>query len=78
MGSLSLDVVSGGNKRQIPMNLLNRKEVCHYFGGINPATLYRKIRQGVLPKPVKIGGSSRWLLSECEAALKSMVDGRAS
>ena len=57
------------------MNLLNRKEVCHYFGGINPATLYRKIRQGVLPRPVKIGG--RWLRTECEAALQAMVDGRA-
>jgi predicted DNA-binding transcriptional regulator AlpA len=44
--------------------LLNRKEVCHFFGGINPATLYRHIRQGKLPKPVKIGGSSRWLRSE--------------
>ena len=60
------------------MQLLNRHEVCHYFGGINPATLYRKIRQGVLPKPVKIGGSSRWLRSECEAVLKAMVDGRQS
>ena len=59
------------------MNLLNRHEVCHYFGGINPATLYRKIRQGVLPRPVKIGGSSRWLRTECEAALQAMVDGRA-
>jgi predicted DNA-binding transcriptional regulator AlpA len=60
------------------MNLLKRNEVCHFFGGINPATLYRKIRQGVLPKPVKIGGSSRWLLSECQEALQAMVDGRAS
>jgi len=59
------------------MNLLTRKEVCRFFGGINPATLYRKIRQGVLPKPVKIGGSSRWLRTECEAALQAMVDGRA-
>jgi len=60
------------------MQLLNRNEDCHFFGGINPATLYRKIRQGVLPKPVKIGGSSRWLRSECEAVLKAMVDGRQS
>ena len=60
------------------MNLLNRKEVCHFFGNLHPATLYRKIRQGVLPKPVKIGGSSRWLLSECQAALQAMVDGRVS
>ena len=60
------------------MQLLNRNEVCHFFGGINPATLERKIRQGVLPKPVKIGGASRWLRSECEAVLKAMVDGRQS
>ena len=61
--------------------LLDRKEVCRLFGGtrpINPATLYRHIRQGRLPKPVKIGGSSRWLRNECEAALQRMVDGRLS
>jgi predicted DNA-binding transcriptional regulator AlpA len=61
-------------------HLLDRMGVCRYFGGskpINTATLYRKIRQGLLPKPVKIGGSSRWLRSECEAALQSMVEGRA-
>jgi predicted DNA-binding transcriptional regulator AlpA len=63
------------------MKLLDRVEVCRLFGGsrpINPATLYRHIRQGRLPKPVKVGGSSRWLQTECEAALKAMVDGRAS
>jgi len=62
-------------------NLLDRMGVCRYFGGnrpINAATLYRGIRHGRYPKPVKIGGSSRWLLSECEAALKAMVDGRLS
>jgi len=45
-------------------HLLDRGAVCRYFGGnrpINAATLYRKIRQGLFPKPVKIGGSSRWL-----------------
>jgi predicted DNA-binding transcriptional regulator AlpA len=61
--------------------LLDRVEVCRYFGGsrpINPATLYRGIRLGRYPRPVKVGpGSSRWLRSECELALRSMVDGRA-
>jgi predicted DNA-binding transcriptional regulator AlpA len=60
-----------------PEHLLDRNGVCRLFGGINPATLYRHIRRGILPKPVKIGGSSRWLRSECEAALQAMVDGRA-
>jgi predicted DNA-binding transcriptional regulator AlpA len=60
------------------LELLNRVEVCRVFGGLNASTLYRGIRQGRYPRPVKVGGSSRWLRSECEAALKLMVEGRAS
>jgi predicted DNA-binding transcriptional regulator AlpA len=60
--------------------LLDRREVCRFFGGskpIDPATLYRGIRQGRYPKPVKVGpGSSRWLREECEASLQAMVEGR--
>jgi len=59
-------------------HLLKREEVCRYFGNLHPATLYRGIRDGRFPKQVKIGGSSRWLRDECEAALQAMVDGRAS
>ena len=62
------------------MDLLDRGEVCRFFGGskpIDPATLYRGIRQGRYPKPVKVGpGASRWLREECKAALQAMVDGR--
>lgn len=61
--------------------LLDRAAACQLFGGtrpINPSTLYRGIAQGRYPKPVHIGpGSSRWLRSECEAALQRMVEGRA-
>jgi predicted DNA-binding transcriptional regulator AlpA len=62
-------------------DLLDRNAVCAFFGGtrpINPATLYRGVRKGRYPKPVKVGpGSSRWLRSECEAALAQMAQGRA-
>jgi predicted DNA-binding transcriptional regulator AlpA len=62
-------------------DLLDRNAVCAFFGGtrpINPATLYRGVRQGRYPKPVKVGpGSSRWLRSECEAVLAQMAEGRA-
>jgi predicted DNA-binding transcriptional regulator AlpA len=61
--------------------LLDRNTVCRLIGGtrpINAATLYRGIRKGRYPKPVKVGpGSSRWLRVECEAALQAMVEGRA-
>jgi predicted DNA-binding transcriptional regulator AlpA len=64
------------------MDLMDRATVCRYFGGtkpINAATLYRGIRQGRYPSPVKVGpGSSRWLRAECETALKAMVEGRVS
>jgi predicted DNA-binding transcriptional regulator AlpA len=60
--------------------LLDRAETCRFFGGsrpINPATLYRGIRLGRYPRPVKVGpGSSRWLREECESALARMVEGR--
>ena len=61
-------------------HLLDRIEACRFFGGskpINVATLYRGIRLGRYPRPVKVGpGSSRWLRAECEAALAGMVEGR--
>jgi predicted DNA-binding transcriptional regulator AlpA len=61
-------------------NLLDRREVCRFFGGnrpLNPATLYRGIKRGQFPSPVRVGGSSRWLREECEAALQAMAEGRA-
>ena len=65
----------------LPTDLLDRDATCRFFGGtrpLNPATLYRGIRQGRYPQPVKVGpGSSRWLRAECEAALAQMAEGRA-
>ena len=62
-------------------DLLDRTAACAFFGGnkpLNPSTLYRGIRQGRYPKAVHVGGSSRWLGRELEAALQLMVEGRAS
>lgn len=72
--------MSGEGPIDLPWDLLDKQAVCRMFGGsrpINVATLYRHIRQGRLPKPVKVGGSSRWLRTECEGSLRAMVDGRA-
>jgi predicted DNA-binding transcriptional regulator AlpA len=64
----------------VELDLLDKGAVCRMFGGskpINSATLYRGIRQGRYPRPIKVGpGSSRWLLSECRDALQSMVEDR--
>jgi predicted DNA-binding transcriptional regulator AlpA len=61
--------------------LLDRAATCAFFGGtrpINAATLYRGIREGRYPRPVKIGpSSSRWLRAECEAVLRAMAEVRS-
>ena len=38
--------------------LLPKRQVCHLFGGIDPATLYRGIRKGRYPKPLHVGPGS--------------------
>jgi predicted DNA-binding transcriptional regulator AlpA len=54
--------------------LLDKLQVCAFFGGtkpINPATLYRWIKQGRCPPPIRIGPQvRRWKRSDCEAALR--------
>jgi predicted DNA-binding transcriptional regulator AlpA len=65
----------------MPPELLDKNAVCRLIGGsrpINAATLYRGIRNGRYPRPIKVGpGSSRWLRSECESALQSLIEARA-
>jgi predicted DNA-binding transcriptional regulator AlpA len=65
---------------QSPDDLLDLRAVCALIGGtrpINPATLYRNVRKGLYPRPLKIGpNSSRWLRVEVEAALARMVEAR--
>jgi predicted DNA-binding transcriptional regulator AlpA len=36
-------------------------------------SLYERIRDGSFPKPLKIGRSSRWLLSEVEAWVRRLT-----
>jgi predicted DNA-binding transcriptional regulator AlpA len=61
-------------------HLLDRLEVCQRLGGtkpIDPATLYRGIKAGRYPRPIKVGpNSSRWVASEVEACLQAMVEVR--
>jgi predicted DNA-binding transcriptional regulator AlpA len=64
-------------------DLLTMRETCRKIGGtarpIDPSTLYRGIKAGRYPAPIKVGpGSSRWLRSEVDAALAAMVAGRAA
>lgn len=57
--------------------LLDMKEVCRLLSR-SPASIYRDITRGAFPRPVKLGGSSRWRLSDVNAIIeKGMpIDGK--
>ena len=53
-------------------DLLSKAEVCKRLGRSN-STLYRDIREGRIPQPVKIGRASRWLSTEIDAVIARAV-----
>jgi predicted DNA-binding transcriptional regulator AlpA len=55
--------------------LLSMTAVCDLLGVV-PSSVYRYIAKGLWPRPIKVGGSSRWIKSEVEAALARMVEAR--
>jgi predicted DNA-binding transcriptional regulator AlpA len=58
-------------------DLLDCQATRCFFGGIHASTLYRGIAAGRYPRPIHVGpNTSRWLRSECEAALRAMIEAR--
>lgn len=45
---------------------------------ISQASLYRRMADGTIPKPVKLGGLSRWPQSEILVAVKAAGERRAA
>lgn len=61
--------------------LLDADEVCVFLGGknapIHRTTLYRGIRDGRFPPPIKFGsGTSRWSLKELLATREAAMQSR--
>ncbi|MBZ7461434.1 helix-turn-helix domain-containing protein [Klebsiella michiganensis] len=42
--------------------------------GVSDKWIYRLIKDGLFPKPIKLGRSSRWLQSEVEIWLQARID----
>lgn len=45
---------------------------------VGKTSVYKLVKAGLLPKPVKIGGSARWIDAEVEAAIEAMKAARAA
>ena len=39
----------------------------------HPSTVWRKVADGTLPRPVKIGGMTRWSKAEVEAVIEAAL-----
>ncbi|MCA0943378.1 helix-turn-helix domain-containing protein [Salipiger pacificus] len=46
--------------------------------GCGRSTLWRWAAEGVIPRPLKIGGSSRWKLSDLQAVIRNAEAQRAA
>jgi predicted DNA-binding transcriptional regulator AlpA len=58
-------------------DLMDIEETCRFFGGnkpLNPATLYRGVKSGRYPRPVKVGpNTNRWVRPECQSSLEKWL-----
>lgn len=42
--------------------------VCGLYN-VSPATVWRRVKSGLIPPPVKEGGTTRWVVGDLRAAL---------
>ena len=47
------------------------------ISGLAPSTIYRDVKRGTFPKPVKIGTVSAWPSDEVEAVTKARIAGKS-
>lgn len=56
-------------------DLIRDSEACKIIG-CSKATFWRRVADGTFPRPVKIGGLSRWLKSDIENAIEQATERR--
>lgn len=57
--------------------LLNVREVAGILG-ISIPSVWRRVSDGTLPRPLKLGGLSRWQLSDVETAIDAAIAKRGA
>ena len=56
---------ASGGEKSLP-RLIKATEVAELLG-VSPRTLWRLLSEGGVPQPVRLGGSTRWRLSDVES-----------
>jgi len=56
------------------LKLLSDKDICELFS-ISRASVWRMTSDGRLPKPIKLGRTTRWRADDVEQALASAAKG---
>lgn len=57
--------------------LIDDKAVAEMFG-ISRPTVWRRVSDGEFPRPIKIGGSTRWRKDEMEAVIERASEARGA
>ncbi len=55
--------------------LIGVNSVAELIGG-SPSTVWRRVKDGLLPKPIKFGGMTRWSRAEIEAVIDAALAAR--
>jgi len=62
----------------LPINPIYRRPVVEQATGKSRSTLYREIKAGLMPKPVKLGGGlSGWPANEVQAINQARISGKS-
>jgi excisionase family DNA binding protein len=54
----------------MPKTMFSDRDVAEFLA-CSRSTIWRWVEAGVLPKPIKIGGVSRWKLEDLEAVIEA-------
>ncbi|MBX5008767.1 helix-turn-helix domain-containing protein [Rhizobium lentis] len=58
--------------------LLTDKEVAELLGGVSRATVWGNVKKGIIPKPIKLGGITRFPLSDIIGVIETAKQQRAA
>lgn len=59
--------------------LVSKTEACDILGGISEATLWRGVKSGRFPQPIKLGPYiARWSRAELEACISKLMGARVT